>query len=126
MSGVKMGYKVIVCGGRDYLEKRAIREYLDGLRAVSLVITGGARGVDSIADGWAEDRGIARAIFPANWTGEGRSAGHTRNQRMLELMRPHFIVAFPGGRGTQSMVDKARDRHVEVIGPEYGPQEMLS
>jgi len=121
-----MGYKIIVCGGRDFTDKEVVWGYLDKLHAVSLVITGGARGADKLADQWAEERGIARAILPANWNGEGRGAGHIRNKRMLDLMEPHFVVAFPGGRGTQSMVKKARDYKVKVVGPYRDIGGMLS
>jgi len=124
-----MGEYVIVCGGRDYGDRKARSRFLDrqhAERRIDLVVTGGAFGADALADQWAEARGIARAVFPANWKGEGRSAGHRRNERMLRICRPHRVIAFPGGPGTANMVERARAAGVEVTRYDPGIEEMLS
>lgn len=122
-----MGERILVCGGRDFSDVKLLWAYLDGLPfVVDLVITGGAKGADALADKWAAARGKARAIFPANWDGEGKSAGHRRNERMLEIGRPNRVIAFPGGRGTSNMIRRARDHGVpvEIVDPEA--ERMLS
>ncbi len=80
----------------------------------SLIITGGARGADTLGDELADELGIARVIFPANWSGEGRAAGFNRNQRMLDLIRPDLVIACEGGRGTADMVRRAERAGVRV------------
>ena len=53
--------RVLVCGGRDYANADALHVALDGLhseRQFGLVITGGARGADTMAHNWALSRGI--------------------------------------------------------------------
>lgn len=127
-----MGEYIIVCGGRDYTDRKAVYSYLDGLAErtrIDLVITGGARGADALADEWAQSRGIARIICPANWEGEGKAAGHIRNERMLSLaVEIHRVVAFKGGVGTASMRDKAKKKRipVEYVHPDPKIAEMLS
>jgi YspA, cpYpsA-related SLOG family len=37
-----------------------------------VVITGGARGADTLAVQWAEDRGIPAEVYMAGWEGLGR------------------------------------------------------
>lgn len=110
--------RVLVCGGRDYADNAMLTATLDRLhaeRGFSLVIAGGARGADTMAEEWARARGIACDVYRADWEGLGRKAGPIRNGRMLTEGKPQLVVAFPGGRGTAHMVRIAREAGVEVI-----------
>ncbi len=91
---------------------------LDALRSsrgVTLLISGCARGADTLTIEWAEAGGIEVARFPADWSTHGRAAGPIRNQQMLDEGKPELVVAFPGGRGTADMVRRARAAGIEVI-----------
>lgn len=110
--------KVLVCGGRDYADRRAAFAYLDGLHqlfVVSQVIEGGARGADRLGKEWAESRAIPIRTFRAKWDEHGRGAGHIRNGQMLAVGKPDAVVAFPGGRGTADMVRRAEQARVPVF-----------
>lgn len=112
--------RVLVCGGRDFDDRAALDAALDRLHAqhrFTLLIAGGARGADTMAEQWARDRGIRTRIYMARWTIYGRAAGPIRNARMLRKGRPDLVVAFPGGKGTAGMVALARDAGVEVVVP---------
>jgi hypothetical protein len=106
--------KVLVCGGRSYLDHKRVFEVLDGLRPKH-VIHGGASGADRCANDWALVRGVRRSIYPADWTRHGRAAGPRRNQLMLDKEKPDLVVAFPGGRETADMVSRARAAGVRVM-----------
>jgi hypothetical protein len=109
--------KVLVCGGRDYADARALDEALDALHretAITRLIHGAARGADSLAAAWAKSRCIPELAFPADWKRDGKAAGFVRNARMLREGRPALVVAFPGGKGTAHMVKLARDAGVPV------------
>lgn len=110
--------RVIVCGGRDYNDWRMLSDALDALEIGSLA-HGAARGADRLAEHWAYLRGVPYYAYPARWDRDGRSAGVRRNQLMLELFKPHLVVAFPGGRGTADMVQRARAANVPVV--DFGP-----
>ncbi len=102
------GLTVIICGGRDFHDRTAVYNVLDKLHATNpfeFVITGGARGADSLADSWAVSCGIPRRAVLADWS-IGRHAGAVRNRAMLALA-PDLVIAFPGGRGTADMVAQA-------------------
>lgn len=110
--------KVLVCGGRDYSRKAYLDATLDELHAdrpFSIVIHGAARGADTLAGEWAVTRGVGFRSYPAEWDKYGKSAGHIRNQRMLDAESPDLVVAFPGGRGTADMVARARLAGVPVM-----------
>ena len=83
--------------------------------AFSVVISGMARGVDSIAAEWAREMGIEVLPFPADWETHGKAAGPIRNRRMLVGGKPDIVVAFPGGRGTADMVRQAKAAGVQVV-----------
>lgn len=112
--------RVLVCGGRDYADMDRMDTALNALHAetpISLLIHGAARGADSMAADWAEYEGIPTKAFPADWEKHGRSAGHIRNKQMRDVGRPEVVVAFPGGKGTASMIELAQEKNIRIIRP---------
>jgi hypothetical protein len=80
---------------------------------IDLLITGGCSGADQLAELWANARGITIKVVPAKWNIHGRAAGPIRNMEMA-LLKPDLVVAFKGGRGTQDMVNKAKELGIPV------------
>ena len=69
---------VLVCGGRDFTDQKAVNEALSNLHHISaftLLVQGGARGADRLAFTWAVDNKIAVKTFRADWDMYGRAAG---------------------------------------------------
>lgn len=114
-------FRILVCGGRYYDNAEALicalesisDKYAEGRRIV--LIHGAARGADSIAENWAQWRGLKIMAFPAAWRKHGRAAGHIRNTQMLEEGCPDLVVAAPGGTGTANMVTQAHKFGVPTI-----------
>ena len=107
--------RTLVCGGRDYDDVDYVYQVLDRYVPHSLIISGHAKGADTIAEMYADERGIPLKLFPADWHKFGKSAGYHRNAQMLEEGKPDRVIAFPGGRGTALMVSLAQDRGVVVL-----------
>lgn len=112
-------FRWLICGGRDYndfytLCQRLDRFVKDNEFEPELVIQGGAKGADTLAMRWALNRGIDCLTVPAKWSVHGKSAGPIRNARMIEY-NPDVIVAFPGGTGTEDMIDKAKHANIPVV-----------
>jgi hypothetical protein len=110
--------RVLVCGGRDYDDRKHVFATLDALHAkhpFDEVVEGGARGADELGRRWAKDRGVDAVTYWANWTKYDNRAGPIRNAKMLARGLPNLVVAFPGGGGTDNMVSQARDKNLEVI-----------
>jgi predicted Rossmann fold nucleotide-binding protein DprA/Smf involved in DNA uptake len=66
--------KVIVAGSRD------ITDYVWVLRAISEakfkiteIVSGGAKGVDSLGEMYAKENGIPLKVFPADWKTYGKA-----------------------------------------------------
>ena len=87
-------------------------------RLVQSLFHGGARGADQAIATAANQLGWPQIPCPAAWQQHGRAAGPIRNRQMLErsldllatlpLGAGLLVIAFPGSRGTASLVDQAR------------------
>ncbi len=109
--------KLLVCGGRDFAGQECVFSRLDAIhtkRTIALIIEGGANGADAMAKAWAQARGIHVCSVPALWEKHGKGAGPKRNEAMLSL-KPDGVVAFPGGKGTESMKKLAREAGITVM-----------
>jgi hypothetical protein len=111
--------RVLVCGSRSWKDQRRIRSRLAQLPRGTIVLHGGARGADRLADGAARGLGMTVMEFKADWS-RGRQAGFERNLVMLDE-KPDLVLAFWDGqsKGTAHTIDQAIERGiaVEVISP---------
>lgn len=113
--------RVLVCGGRDFNDVAFFEDAMQRIHEtynITLVIHGAAKGADLLASEWAQARGISQTACPAAWGAYGKAAGPMRNQYMIDVHKPAIVVAFPGGRGTADMTQRAQRSGVLVL-----PQE---
>lgn len=109
--------RVLVCGGRDFVDVPVLWRRLDQLHATNGIttiiegasddVTGPYVGADFWAHQWGLSRGIETIRVHAKWTVLGRAAGPLRNKEMAQEQRPDVVIAFPGGNGTASMLREA-------------------
>lgn len=85
------------------LEAQAIEEPLR-------IVSGGARGVDTMAANWARAASVDLVEYPADWQRYGRSAGYRRNNDIVNAA--DIVIAFQigGSKGTQHSIDLARQQ----------------
>ncbi|MDP1907227.1 MAG: DUF2493 domain-containing protein [Hyphomicrobium sp.] len=110
--------KVLVCGDRNYTDYHKIYTYLEDLpEKGTIIIEGGARGVDSLAKRAAEDLGLLVIEYKAHWKLYGKAAGPKRNRLMLQE-NPDVVFAFHSdlskSKGTKHMVSIARKAGIKV------------
>lgn len=108
--------RVLVYGGRKFNDFTLMCNYLDYYQPDE-IISGMAKGADSLAVNYAHRFKIPLLEFPADWDQYGRRAGPIRNQQMLDEGRPDLVIAFPdpGSKGTYHMIDISNRAGVEVI-----------
>lgn len=82
---------------------------------ITEVVSGGCRGVDRLGERWARERGIPVTVFPADWEGYGHAAGPRRNVEMAEYANALIAIWDGKSRGTQNMVDVAREKGLQVF-----------
>lgn len=114
--------KVLVCGSRNWEDRQRIKDILDIYHERFLftaLIEGEALGVDGMARDWAIDRHIPTFRFPAHWGLFGKSAGPIRNQQMLDVGQPDFVIAFheniETSKGTADMVRRAKKAGIDTL-----------
>lgn len=111
--------RLLICGGRDFNDwEFFVATMLDTITEfpeIDLIVHGDADGADTMAYDWAKKVGIQQVRIPANWVGEGKSAGPKRNALMIELINPDLVLAFPTdkSRGTYDMTRKADKARIE-------------
>ncbi len=78
-----------------------------------LIVSGGARGADTLARIYAEEKKIPIQEFIPNWK-IGKCAGILRNTDIINAST--HVIAFPSkeGRGTQDSIKKATDGGKEL------------
>lgn len=94
----------LVAGSRTITDYNYIKETLDYFlqnKTEITIVSGGARGVDSLAERYAKERNYGLKIFPANWDKYGKQAGYIRNDEMhkyISQFSDRGIVAFWDGK----------------------------
>jgi hypothetical protein len=108
--------RILVCGSRTWKDEGLVRGAVIGLGGDRTIITGGARGPDSMAAQVAQELGFDLETYYPDWKRWGRGAGPIRNQLMLEKGEPGVVYAFWDGRstGTRDMIDRAVHAGVPV------------
>lgn len=112
-----------IVGSRNFedyeLFKRAVLKTLSmwniNISNISYIISGGAKGTDTLAERFAGEYGIKPLIFkPEYWKypKNPRRAPLERNTTIVE--NSHYIIAFPSrtGSGTQDSISKAKSRNI--------------
>lgn len=120
--------KVLVCGSRHFNDYELLRKILNDMFVIIdeqpfphlpegfVLIQGGAKGTDDLADQWAATYGIASNQYNADWEKYGNAAGPIRNKQMLDEGKPDLVVAFlaAGSRGTRNMISQAKKSKIPV------------
>lgn len=113
--------KWLVCGGRDANASllRYVADVLDRIIILegrpASICHGDAKGFDSLAKTWANERRITAVPFKADWRKHDKGAGPIRNKQMLEQFQPDLVLAFPGGNGTENMISQAKKAGIKVL-----------
>jgi hypothetical protein len=117
-------FKVIICGSRDFtdydlLKKRCDHLLIRFLKSEVTVISGCAKGADSLGEQYAIENGFEILKYPADWERYGKSAGYKRNQAMAEIA--DGVIAFWDGisKGTNHMINIAKEKNIRVVVVNY-------
>ena len=82
---------------------------------VDTVISGGAGGVDSLAEKYADDRRISKYIIRPRYDLYGRAAPIKRNEEMVDMADMVLVVWDGVSRGSKHTADYAQKRGKHLI-----------
>ena len=119
------GISLAVVGYRNYTDYENFCKIIDSTLLewnspkITCIISGGASGVDCLAEKFAKERHISLTIFPADWKKYGKRAGPRRNTEIIEACT--HLIAMPSKKsiGTLDSIRKAKKEskvvHVKYI-----------
>lgn len=110
------GFYCLVVGSRTFDNYDMLKQELDAQLADKssiTVVSGGAKGADSLAERYAKEKGYLVEVFKADWKKYGRAAGPIRNEEMQKFISQfsdRVCIAFWDGKskGTQSNFNLAK------------------
>lgn len=111
-------FKVIIAGSRSFQNYSLLKEYADFKLSQICdsieIVSGGARGADTLGERYAKENGYSIKVFLADWEQFGKAAGYMRNVQMAEYA--DALLAFWDGksRGTMHMIQIANNYGLKV------------
>ena len=127
--------RTIVAGSRSIVEQETVnyvlnKLVLEGFLGITEVVSGKAKGVDTLAENWAHTEGIPVQEFPADWDNvdipgakkksrrDGSVynvlAGYMRNQDMADYADALVAIWDGKSKGTKDMIERARKKGLAI------------
>lgn len=113
-------FRVIIAGGRDFNDYALLKAKCDNILAAKaskcriIILSGAARGADSLGEQYAREHGYTIEQYPADWNTLGKAAGMIRNGQMANSA--DALIAFWDGQshGTRGMINLAKKKGLLV------------
>jgi len=107
--------KVIIAGSRDITDMDHVVEAVkQSGYEITEVVTGMARGVDTLAEQYGFDKHLNIQRFEAKWNQFGKLAGRIRNIEMAVYAEALIAVWDGKSTGTRHMIEKALEKGLKV------------
>jgi YspA, cpYpsA-related SLOG family len=107
--------KTIICGSRHFDEYALLEKRMMAVPwQITEVVSGCAKGADTLGEKWAEGQKLPVKKFPAEWDVFGDAAGPLRNKRMAEYAEACVAFLYEDSRGTKDMIKQAMAKGLRV------------
>lgn len=102
--------KIAIVGSRSFSDYEALSSYIQSkceeLYIIPcMIISGGAKGTDLLAQRYAQEHNIPINVFSPDWKQFGRAAGIIRNRDIIESCDICFAFWDGASRGTKHDID---------------------
>jgi len=101
--------RLAIVGSQDYPNLDEVREFVRSQPSDTVIITGGAIGVDKVAEEEAEGLCMQVVIFKPNWQKYGRAAGPIRNRLIVDDCDQLQAFWYGDSPGTRSSIAIAKN-----------------
>jgi len=100
--------RVAVVGSRTFNNEVMLCNELQKISSITEIVSGGAKGADSLAENYAEKNNIPKKLFLPNWKQHGKIAGVVRNWEIINYS--DFILIFWDGKskGSLDVINKCK------------------
>lgn len=110
---------IAIVGGRDFNDYELLKETIlsspeldfTDINSRKTIVSGGAKGADTLAERFAKEFNLSMIVFPADWKQYGRGAGMIRNKQIIS--ESDIVFAFWDGKskGTKNSIDHAKKQN---------------
>jgi hypothetical protein len=111
--------KLAVVGSRDIVDEElifnSINSVIKDVGGDVTIISGGARGVDSIAVKWAKDNNVPFIEFRADWNKFGKAAGMIRNKDIIRECDTVLAIWDGKSKGTENSIKLGYSLNKNVV-----------
>ena len=108
--------RTIIAGSRDITDYSILEEAIKQCGWIpTVVISGAARGADTLGEEWADKNKVTLEKCPADWNKYGKSAGYKRNQEMAEIAGALIALWDGKSRGTKHMIEIADLKNLKIF-----------
>lgn len=111
--------KILIAGSRS-IKEFDLSEHIP--KEVELIISGGAEGIDRVAEKYADKQRISKLILHPRYDKYGKAAPIKRNEAMVEIADVVLLIWDGNSRGTMHTLEYARKKGktVNLITVEQG------
>jgi hypothetical protein len=104
--------RLAIVGYREYNNFQEFSKLVDAWIIIhgipDVIISGGGRGTDLLAEVYARNRTIPFVAYPADWQRFGRSAGPIRNKIIADQCTDCLAFVHPKSIGTRNTIEEVR------------------
>jgi len=101
--------RIIIAGSRTCTDMEVLNKAIIVSGVIpTVVLSGKARGADTLGEQWATINGISVEPYPADWEQFGKAAGSIRNQQMADNAEGLIALWDGKSKGTKDMIQRAR------------------
>ena len=106
--------KLLIVGSRN-ITNVDLEKYVP--KGASIIISGGAKGVDTLAESYADKKGLSKLIMRPKYNLYGKGAPLKRNLEMVEIADQILVFWDGKSKGTKFTIDTAKklDKSLTVI-----------
>lgn len=108
--------RIIIAGSRsiDQVTFSQAISHCPWLSQATVILSGGARGVDQLAEKWAKEQDYPLSIHKPDWKRYGRGAGLIRNRSMVDDADALLAIWDGHSRGTCHVIEYAHSKSLKV------------
>lgn len=116
--------KVIIAGSRNFNNYKLLKKKMDFFLKNKIdknkpsfnieIVSGTARGADTLGEKYAKEKGFALKRFPANWDLYGKKAGYIRNKEMRNYADVCVVFWDAESKGSKHMINLAKEDNMPI------------
>jgi hypothetical protein len=101
--------KLAIIGGRDFDDYERLCVVMKNVKSpIEAIVSGHAKGADTLAERWADDHGVEKEIYLPDWDGLGKRAGFVRNQQIIDAADAVLAFWDQKSKGTAHSIGLAK------------------